>query len=127
MKRFHLFLYTILLILLGLTSRKLVIFLPDFINLYLGDILWAWMVFIGFCFLFPKKNHLSYNIIYSLIFSFGIEFSQLYQAPWIQNLRQTPARLVLGQGFLWSDLISYTIGIIIGFLIQIKLNYNTKK
>ena len=41
----------------------------------------------------------------------------LYHAPWIDNLRQTTlGGLVLGFGFLWSDIFCYTIGIIIGVI-----------
>ena len=40
-----------------------------------------------------------------------IEFSQLYQAEWIRQLRATvPFNFVLGQGFLVSDLVAYVIG-----------------
>jgi hypothetical protein len=58
-------------------------------------------------------------IIYSLLFCYAIEFSQLYKAPWIDSLRHTLfGRLVLGDTFLWGDLLSYTIGIVIGVLIE---------
>ena len=40
-----------------------------------------------------------------------VEFSQLYQAPWINQRRHTvPFNFILGQGFLWSDLVAYAIG-----------------
>jgi len=52
-----------------------------------------------------------------------VEISQLYQVEWLNNIRSTTlGRLVLGQGFLWSDIISYTVGITIAtFLKGIKL------
>jgi len=41
-----------------------------------------------------------------------VELSQLYQGDWINGVRGTlPGRLILGQGFLWSDLIAYAVGI----------------
>lgn len=53
------------------------------------------------------------------MFSFAIEFSQLYHSPWIDSLRNTRVGgLVLGYGFLWSDLVSYTVGIGVGVLIE---------
>ena len=40
------------------------------------------------------------------------EFSQLYRAPWIDAVRATRlGALVLGQGFLWSDLWCYAAGV----------------
>lgn len=52
----------------------------------------------------------------SLTMTYLIEISQLYQAEWIKNIRSTTmGRLVLGQGFLWSDLLAYAGGIILSF------------
>ena len=52
----------------------------------------------------------------SLLFAFLIESSQLYQAPWLNALRDTRlGGLILGYGFLWSDLVCYTVGIGIGY------------
>ena len=72
------------------------------------------MVYLGFGFLVSKAPIKNIAII-SLIFSFGIEISQLCQAQWINTIRETTfGSLVLGHGFLFSDLICYTIGILIG-------------
>ncbi len=72
-------------------------------------------------FLFTS-NPVKFSLIAALLFSFAIEFSQLYKALWINNLRHTLfGRLVLGEGFLWSDLVCYTVGIAIGVLIDILL------
>ncbi|EGW38049.1 hypothetical protein DOT_3993 [Desulfosporosinus sp. OT] len=55
----------------------------------------------------------------ALLFSFSIEISQLYHSQWIDSLRMTRiGGLVLGYGFLWSDLVSYTVGIGSGVLIE---------
>lgn len=55
----------------------------------------------------------------ALVFSYGIEFSQIYHAPWIDSVRATTlGGLVLGQGFLVSDLICYAAGILIALLID---------
>ncbi|WP_373330910.1 ribosomal maturation YjgA family protein [Salmonirosea aquatica] len=44
-----------------------------------------------------------------------IELSQLYQADWINTLRSTRlGGLVLGFGFLWSDLVCYFVGTLLG-------------
>lgn len=58
-------------------------------------------------------------MILSLFICYGIEFFQLYQAQWMIELRKTLfGRYILGQGFLWSDLLAYTFGIAIAFRIE---------
>ncbi len=110
---------------LGLLSRKFMSYVPNLIAPYLGDVLWATMVYFGFRFLFPKLST-NTSFIIAIIFSFGIEFSQIYQAKWINNIRATTlGGLVLGHGFLWSDLLCYTIGILIGSFID-KLTFIKK-
>ncbi|MDA2313401.1 MULTISPECIES: DUF2809 domain-containing protein [Bacillus cereus group] len=110
--------FTIIVIILGLSSRKFAYALPELLNDYLGDTLWALMIFIGFGFLFPKIETKKLAFI-SLIFCYGIEMSQLYHAEWIDNIRATTlGGLVLGYGFLWSDLVAYTIGVGVGFLFE---------
>ncbi|WP_419887485.1 DUF2809 domain-containing protein [Neobacillus niacini] len=104
----------VITILLGLASRKFSHLLFPFLAENAGDVLWAMMIYYGFRFLFVKKRMLT-AIILSFLFSFGIEFSQLYQADWINQIRGTLlGALILGKGFLTVDLIRYTTGIIIG-------------
>lgn len=112
---------TIITIILGLLSRK-VSGLPQIISAYSGDILWALMMFLIIAFIFKKKSTI-FIISWAIILSFGIEISQLYHAPWIDAIRNTVlGGLILGFGFLWSDLVCYTIGIIIGIIIDIMIN-----
>lgn len=55
----------------------------------------------------------------SLLLCYGIEFFQLYQAEWIIAIRKTLfGRYVLGQGFLWSDILAYTLGITFVFIVE---------
>ncbi|MFE9078208.1 ribosomal maturation YjgA family protein [Bacillus mobilis] len=111
-------LFTIVVIILGLCSRKFAFALPQLLNEYLGDALWALMIFTGFGFLFPKIETKRVAFI-SLLFCYGIEVSQLYHAEWIDSIRATTlGGLVLGYGFLWSDLVAYTIGVGVGFLFE---------
>lgn len=120
--RFVYFRLVIIMIILGLTSRHFSSLLPNWINLYLGDILWACMVFFMFGFIFRTKKTIHIAVI-ALVFSFSIEFSQLYHSGWIDALRGTIiGKLVLGYGFMWSDLVSYSIGIIIGITSEIRIN-----
>lgn len=105
-------------IIMGLGSRYFAIYLPRWVNLYFGDFLWAFMIFFIFALIFRKKNTLEIFVV-SLIYCYLIEISQLYHGAWIDKIRQTTVgHLMLGRGFLWSDLISYTIGILLASLID---------
>jgi len=117
------FIITAAVMLMGLLSRKFMFIFPSSIAPFVGDMLWAMMVYFGFRFLFPKLELLkSFNI--ALIFSYIIEISQLYQVDWINTIRKTTiGGLILGHGFLWMDLISYSIGIIIAVIIDKALNH----
>lgn len=65
---------------------------------------------------FPLKNALAIAFL-SLLICYGIEFLQLYQGGWMVELRKTLlGRYVLGQGFLWSDILAYAFGISAAFV-----------
>jgi hypothetical protein len=103
-------------ILLGIVSRKI-----DGVPTFFGDTLYAVMIYFGMRSLFINQNFLTI-ILLALVFCFGIEFLQLYSAEWMLAIRRTTlGHYALGQGFLWSDLGYYTLGIIIAFLIDCNL------
>lgn len=104
---------TVATIAVGILSRH-ISGIPPFI----GDILWGLMVYFIVRFLFISKK-IKWAIVASLLFSYAIEFSQLYQEPWINKIRHTVlGGLVLGYSFSWSDMLCYTVGIAIGVLID---------
>lgn len=108
----------IITVITGLVSRELS---PAIVPLFVGDILWGLAVFLLMRFLFIQKA-LTFTIIVSLIYAYATEFSQLYQAPWIDNLRQTFfGKVLLGETFYIGDLASYTIGIGLGVLVELSL------
>ncbi|MBI9036945.1 MAG: DUF2809 domain-containing protein [Bacteroidales bacterium] len=113
--------YLVLIILsslLGIGSRFFAEVLPDFIANYAGDTFWAMAVYFLVRFIFPGKNKIQSSII-SFAFSVCIELSQFYHVPWLDNIRKTIiGGLILGFGFMWSDLICYAAGIIIGLLLD---------
>ena len=113
-------LYLILIVLtviLGLLSRS--DFISDWFYPYLGDSLYALLFFFIFGFLAQRKST-NQIVIYTLAFCYVIEISQLYQADWINAIRRVKlGGLILGYGFLWSDLLCYTIGAFIGKLIEV--------
>jgi Protein of unknown function (DUF2809) len=53
--------------------------------------------------------------LYALLTSYADEFSQLYQAPWINAIRSTVVgHLILGSTFSWIDMATYTVGVGVG-------------
>ena len=105
-----------LVIALGLASRTQSTqpYLPSFIRDYAGDTLWALTAFLGIGFLWPTLS--TWRVAeWALGFAVCIELSQLYHAPWIDAIRHTRmGGLVLGFGFLWSDLVCYVVGVMGG-------------
>jgi len=73
--------------------------------------------------LFLSQNNGVRAALIALAFSFLIEFSQFYHAPWIDAIRATTiGGLVLGFTFVWRDLLCYTVGVGLGLLIDMWLN-----
>ncbi len=104
-----------LIIVIGILSRKISI-LP----LCIGDGLYAVMIYFITRTLFLHLKNLQVAVI-SLSICILIECSQLYQAEWIIQIRKTLlGHYILGQGFLWSDLIAYVFGITAAFLLDRK-------
>ncbi|MGI9901813.1 DUF2809 domain-containing protein [Bacillus velezensis] len=104
---------TVFIIALGLLSRTTYItaLLPGIINAYLGDALWAAMIFTGFGLLF-RHIRTETAAFLSLSFCCLIECSQLYHAPWIDAIRSsTFGGLILGWQFVWSDIFAYPLGV----------------
>lgn len=109
----------VIVMILGLLSRKFGYGIPDFIDTYLGDALWALMIYLGVAFVF-NKNKIRIVAVIGLAFCYLIEISQLYHATWIDNIRRTTlGGLILGYGFLWSDLVAYSLGIVVGVIVDV--------
>ncbi len=110
----------VVLIPLGLYSRR-ISWLPE----ETGDALWAMMVF---CFwrIILVKSKLRTVAIVSLAHSFIVEFSQLLRWQWLVSFRNTfVGHMMLGQGFLWTDLVAYVIGITIIYWVFKALHHPT--
>ena len=96
---------------LGLASRRFGDALPGVVAAYAGDALWAAMAFWLAALVAPgaRTHRLA---ACALAFAVAVEASQLHRAPWLDAIRATrPGALVLGQGFLWSDLACYAVGV----------------
>ncbi|MFF0826436.1 DUF2809 domain-containing protein [Brevibacillus sp. NPDC003359] len=106
-------------IVLGLGSRVFADRLPVFVAEHFGDALWASMIYFGFRACFTHKK-IFFALWCSIAFCFVIEFSQLYQAVWINQIRGTTlGALVLGKGFLVEDLVRYSAGITFSSLLDL--------
>jgi len=96
---------SLITIALGLISRKI-----SFIPSITGDILYAMMVYWIFRSLLINKK-LQLSLLLSISFCFFIEFLQLVQTqPFLYIRNHAFLKLIFGQGFLWTDLVAYTIG-----------------
>ena len=108
----------IVTVIVGLVSRELS---SAVVPLFVGDILWGLAVFLLMRFIFITKP-LPFTVIVSIIYTYATELSQLYRAPWINNLRETFfGKVMLGETFFLGDIASYTIGIGLGVLVELSL------
>lgn len=112
-KRSVYFIVTILVVFVGLLSRKII-----GIPLFIGDILYAVLIYFGFRFLLIDSKKTT-SLLLSLLFCFCIELFQLIQFDWLIAIRKTTlGHYILGQGFLLIDLISLLIGTIAAYFID---------
>ncbi|MBC6699480.1 ribosomal maturation YjgA family protein [Hymenobacter puniceus] len=113
-QRLRLLASALLTLLLGLGARRYAPELPAWLAAYAGDTLWALLVFWLIALL--RLRWLIRNIGAAAgLVALAIETSQLYQAPWLTAVRHTTlGGLVLGYGFLWTDVICYCVGILLG-------------
>ena len=106
----------ILIIPIGLISRRI-----GWIPAETGDALWAMMVFCLWRIVLHNKKLPTVAIV-SLAHCYLVEFSQMITWRWLVSFRQTfIGHMMLGQGFLWIDLLAYSIGIIVIYMIFSKI------
>ena len=107
------FILILFVLILGILSRKISV-----IPLFIGDVLYAVLIYFGLRFLFIHlKTHKTFLL--SLLFCFSIEILQLVQMDWLIGLRKTTlGHYILGQGFLWLDLLCYIIGGLLAYIID---------
>ncbi len=104
---------------LGILSRRFPGQLPHFIVEYAGDALWSFALYYVLRIFFPDKSAL-WNAFVCLGLSVLVEISQLYQAGWINAIRSTVVgALILGNNFVWTDLLCYLAGTILAFALDL--------
>jgi len=104
---------------LAIATRTHSTWFHPFIAEYGGDTIWAGM-FLFFLRIFFTKTKLWKLALICFALGVADETLQLYQAPWIESIRHTRiGGLMLGFGFLWSDIICYAVGIIIAYVMLV--------
>lgn len=95
----------------GLASRAVA--LPAWEGGHLGDALYAVLIYTLVAFVAPAARAGRRSAV-AVAVCFAVEVSQAWHPAWLDALRAHRAvALVLGRGFLWSDLLSYTIGVLV--------------
>jgi hypothetical protein len=103
---------------LGIGSRRYAQALPGFVAAYAGDTMWALAAFAGIGLLLPRASTRTVALL-AMGLAIAVELSQLYHAPWIDSIRLTTlGGLILGFGFLWSDLACYAAGVGTGVILE---------
>ena len=88
-----------------------------FIRPYVGDFL---VVILLYCFLKAFLDLLVFQVaIFVLLIAYTIEFLQyMHFIKWIGLENSKTGRAVIGTSFEWLDLIAYTLGIILVFILE---------
>ncbi len=106
---------------LGLATRRFPGAFPDLVARFGGDTLWAAMV-LWLVVLFRPRLAVSRAALVAIGIAVAVEVSQRYHAPWLDALRATRlGALALGQGFLWSDLVCYVVGVALAAALELSL------
>jgi hypothetical protein len=101
---------------LGLATRWQQQYFPQIVDEYGGDVFAATCIFFGCRLLCPHWSLLKVALL-SYFVSVLIELQQLYRAPWAVRFRNiTAVGILLGHGFLWSDIVCYAVGTILGYV-----------
>ncbi len=103
---------------MGLATRRRAEWFPQAVATYGGDVLWASMMYWLIAILRPH-DRVARVAVLALSVAFMVEASQLLQIEPLLSFRDTTlGALVLGHGFVASDLIAYAVGVAIAALID---------
>ncbi len=98
-----------LVVAVGLASRSAMA--PALVRAWAGDPLYAVLIYVLLRAAKPDATRLRSGAA-ALLLCGIIEVSQTWHPAWLDAVRATRiGALVLGRGFLWSDLVGYTVGV----------------
>jgi hypothetical protein len=110
---------------LALATRKHPEWFYPLIAKYGGDTIWAGEFLFFLRILFPKTK-LFTRAVWNYLLGVTVEVSQLWHASWLNVIRSTRlGKLMLGLGFMWSDLVCYAVGTLIAWGIAILIDAYT--
>jgi hypothetical protein len=110
---------------LALATRLHADWFWPFIAKYGGDTIWSAQFLFLLRIIFIHTSLLKLAFI-NYILGVLVEVSQLYHAPWINNIRSTViGEALLGLGFLWSDLVCYAAGTLISYFVCVLVDRYT--
>jgi len=101
--------------------------LSGFLSTHTGDALWPIMFFFIGRFVFPLASRWPLAAS-TLVLTLTLEFGQLWQPSALQSLREQPViGFMLGNSFVWSDVVCLLVGSFISILIDAMLSAFLKK
>ncbi len=116
-RRIVYFILFIFLIWLALATRNHPQWFHPFIAKYGGDTIWAGMSFFFLRMVFVKASLWKLALI-AFVLGCMLEVTQLYHGEWIESIRATKiGGILIGYGFLWSDIVCYGVGVILAVVI----------
>jgi hypothetical protein len=103
----------ILIIAVGLLTRWPAIAMPPVLAKYLGSVLWGAMLYYVLRVCWPEARA-RIVVVVAIVFAAGVEFSQLWHAPWLDAFRRTTIGvLLIGRYFAFADIAAYSAGILL--------------
>jgi len=103
---------------LGLASRRTALQEVPVIGEYGGDVCWAMAAYAMVRVLAPRAS-VPAALLVAGAMSLAVELSQLIDIALLNDLRQNAfVALLIGHGFLWSDLVCYAAGIAIAAIVD---------
>ncbi len=97
--------------------------LPFNVVKYGGSILWGSMVFLLIAAAMGRRSLVA-MATFAIVVAVAVEFSRLYQTPWLDEFRLTLAgRLLLGRVFSLWNILAYAAGIGLAMAIGIRLRF----
>ena len=102
----------------GLLTRTVIFRDVPVIGPWGGDVCWAVAAWYLFRCILPQVFAIEIAVL-SAGLCIVVETSQLLDVEWLNTLREHHIiRLLIGHGFMWSDLVLYAIGIAIGWVLD---------
>lgn len=110
--------YFILTILLFLVEIGIALYVHDeIIRPYGGDLLVVIMLYCLVKSLFDADSMIT--ALFVLVFSYTLETLQYFHIVQVLGLENSPiARVIIGTSFAWTDILAYTLGIMLVFAVE---------